>query len=372
MTTVLGYRVHTSPSPLRISTAAQVSRATVEVVVTNDGPEPAVCEAVTVTLPSGTGPGSLTALPQTVSATVDDPAWAAEHRGGGVFALRPAAPGTPLPPGGRITLTLAGIVVDSVPGTVTLDIAETLPADGQVRSADGPVRSTAVTGARLAKAAPDALLEDFRPDKAGVSNGETVTLTWKCREGPDFDLFFDDQRISVNGFISDGNGSWTSHPLTRATAFMLLASTTEDGRPVTYGLTTAVTVDVPDLEVGDLDANGTVRLFGQAQEIPVTTQSDAMTYFADTDGVLTGYVKTTRTDVMAELSVLVTPPGLRRQKFATQSWDVRGGSDNQEASLFVPVPKDATIRVVSKGEDFTASLTWFPLGTGPLREYTPA
>ncbi|MFI6284018.1 hypothetical protein ACIBCM_04530 [Streptomyces sp. NPDC051018] len=364
MTTVLGYRVHTSPSPLRISTAAQEGRATVEVVVTNDGPEPAVCEAVSVTLPSGTGRGSLTARPEDISATVDDPAWAAEHRGGGVFALRPAAPGTPLPPGGRIRLTLAGIVVDGVPGTVTMDIAETA-------AAGGPVRSTAVTGARLTKAAPDALLEDFRPDRAGVSNGETVTLTWKCREGPDFDLFFDDQRIPVNGFISDGNGSWTSHPLTRATAFMLLASTTEDGRPVTYGLTTAVTVDVPDLEVGDLDANGTVRLFGQAQEIPVSTQSEAMTYFADTDGVLTGYVKTTRTDVMAELSVLVTPPGLRRQKFATQSWDVRGGTDNQEASLFVPVPKDATIRVVSKGEDFTASLTWFPLGTGPLREYTP-
>ncbi|MGW1976913.1 hypothetical protein [Streptomyces sp. NPDC001889] len=364
MTTPLGYRVRTSPSPLRISTAARDSHATVEVVVTNDGPEPAVREAVTVSLPSGTGPGSLTALPQAVSARVDDPAWTAEHRGGGVFALRPAVPGTPLPPGGRITLTLTGVVVDRMPGTVTVDIAEALPPGG-------PRRTTAAHAVRLAKAAPDALLEDFRPDSAGVANGETVTLTWKCREGPDFELFHDDQRVPVNGFISDGSGRWTSPPLTRATAFMLLASTTEDGAPVTYGLTTAVTVDIPDLEVGDLDANGTVRLFGQAQELPVTTQSEATTYFADTDGILTGYVKTVSSGNMAELSVLVTPPGLGRQKFAAQSWDVRGGTDNQEASLFVPVPKDSVIRVVSKGLDFTAALTWFPFGTGPLREHTP-
>ncbi|MFI9202837.1 hypothetical protein [Streptomyces sp. NPDC053048] len=366
LTPALSYSVHTSPSPLRVSTKETPGHATVRVTLTNSGPNPVPCGTIALSLPAGTGPEALTATPETIKASTDDAAWSAEHQGDGVFHVRPSAPGTELEPGARLVVTLDAVTVNHTVGTVTLGV------DEHHGTANGPeaLRRTPGTGLRLAKATPNAMLEDFRPDKVNVPNGGTVTLTWKCEVGPDYELFYGDQRRTVNDCVdADGNGSWTSPALTSATAFMLLGSTEKDGAPVTYGLTTAVTVDVPDLEVGDLDVNGSVRLFGQAQEVAGGTESDPMEYVADTDGVITGYVKTTQDGAPAYLRVFVTPPGLTRQRFATQSWDARGGTDNQEASLLVPVPKGSAVRVVQKGDaSFTAALTWFPFGAGPLRE----
>ncbi|MFJ3927647.1 hypothetical protein [Streptomyces sp. NPDC090022] len=371
MTTALHYSLHTSPAPLRAGTEDAPGRATLRITVGNPGPDPVSCGTIALTLPTGEGSEALTATPGTITARTDDAGWSAEHRGDGIFHVRPVAPGTALGPGARIVVTLDDVAVNRAVGTVTLGVGEV--GDRGVTGGDGPEGSPHRAGAealRLVKAAPTAMLEDFRPDRVTVPNGETVTLTWKCDTEPDYEIFFADQRRPVNGFIdAEGNGSWTSPALTTATAFMLLGSTAKDGVPVTYGLTAAVTVDMPDLEVGDLDANGSVRLFGQAQEVDWGTESEPTSYVADTDGLITGYIKTTLDGAPAHLNVFVTPPNLRRQKFATQSWDARGGTDNQEASLIVPVPRGSAVRVIRRGdENFTAALTWFPFGTGPLRE----
>ncbi|MFH8789152.1 hypothetical protein [Streptomyces roseoverticillatus] len=361
--TALSYSVHTDPAPLRIGTEKAPAHATVRIALTNSGPDPVPCGTIAFTLPVGGGPEALTAAPDTIRASTDDAGWSAEHRGDGVFHVRPATDGTELKPGARIVVTLADVTVNHAVGAFTLGIGESGGAGGGAESL-----RRVPGGLRLAKASPTAMLEDFRPDQVDVPNGGTVKLTWKCEVGPDYELFYGDQRRLVNDCIDeDGNGEWTSPGLTSATAFMLLGSTVQGGSPVTYGLTTAVTVTVPDLEVGDLEVNGSVRLFGRAAEIAGGTESSPAEYVADTDGVITGYIKTTQDQVPAELKVFVTPPELRRQQFATQSWDARGGTLNQEASLFVPVPKGSHVRVVQKGDtNFTAALTWFPFGAGSL------
>ncbi|MEU8547166.1 hypothetical protein AB0C81_09200 [Streptomyces roseoverticillatus] len=368
MTTALAYTVHTTPALLRAGTDATDGRAELRITAANPGPDPVTCETIRVTVPVGEGAGALTAAPETITARVEGaPGWQAEHRGGGVFHVRPTAPGTELKPGERIVVTLADVVINRAVGTAVLGIGET------AADAAGPLRERASGGRKLVKAPAEAMLEDFLPSRTDVPNGECVTLTWKCVEGPDYELFYGDQREIVNSYIADGHGTWQSPRLHTATAFMLLGSTEKDGVPVTYGLTTAVTVDVPDLEVGSLDANGVVRLFGRPQEIAGGAESGTWTYTAATDGVITGYIKTSRSDTPATLNVFVTPPGVRRQKFATQSWDARGGIDNQEASLLVPVPRDSTVRVVQSGPsgEITAALTWFPFGTGPLQAVEP-
>ncbi|WP_374230996.1 hypothetical protein, partial [Streptomyces sp. UNOC14_S4] len=353
---------------LRAGTDAADGRAELRVTAVNPGPESVTCAAITVTVPAGEAPDALTATPETITARVEGATgWRAEHGGGGVFHVRPTAPGTELKPGERLVVTLADITVNQAVGTAVLGIGET------AADAAGTLRERAAGGRKLVKAPAEAMLEDFRPDCTIVPNGETVTLTWKCVEGPDYELFYADQREVVNRCITDGNGEWKSPPLHTATAFMLLGSTEQDGSQVTYGLTTAVTVDVPDLEIGSLDANGVVRLFGQPQEIAGGTESGTWMYTAATDGVITGYIKTNRSDAPATLNVFVTPPDVRQQKFATQSWDARGGTDNQEASLLVPVPRGSTVRVVQSGPSgyLTAGLTWFPFGTGPLQVLEP-
>ncbi|WP_424890120.1 hypothetical protein [Streptomyces sp. XH2] len=363
--TALSYSVHTSPAPLRVGTEEAPARATVRITLTNSGPDPVPCDTIAFTLPVGSGPDALTAAPDTIRAATDDAGWSAGHQGGGVVHVRPAAPGTELKPGARIMVTLADVTVNHAVGAVTIGISESRG------TGDGAEKLRRVPGdLRLAKASPTAMLEDFRPDRVDVPNGEPVRLTWKCEVGPDYEIFYGDQRRMVNDCIdADGNGAWTSPSLTSATAFMLLGRNDQ----VTYGLTTAVTVNVPDLEVGDLDANGSVSLFGQAAEIAGGTESSPAEYVADTDGVITGYIKTTQDQVPAELKVFVTPPGLRRQQFATQSWDATGGTLNQEASLFVPVPKGSRVRVVQKGDtNFTAALTWFPFGAGSLAPPPPS
>ncbi|GHC60038.1 hypothetical protein [Streptomyces cinnamoneus] len=368
MTTALHCTVHTSPALLRAATDAADDRATLRITATNPGPDAVTCDTITVTVPAGEGADALTAAPERITARVEDrTGWQAEHRGGGVFRVRPTAPGTELKPGEQVVITLQDIAVNRRVGTATLGISWTLT------DAEGIACEHATGGRKLVKAPAEALLEDFRPDRTIVPRGETVTLTWKCVDGPDYELFHGDQRETVNHCIVDGNGTWTSDGLSTATAFMLLASTEKDGVPVTYGLTTAVTVDVPDLEVGSLDANGVVRLFGEPQAIAGGTESGTWLYSADTDGVITGYIKTNRSDAPATLNVFVTPPRTKQQKYATQSWDARGGTENQEASLLVPVPRGSTVRVVQStgGGAFTADLTWFPFGSGPLRPAEP-
>ncbi|MCX4546271.1 hypothetical protein [Streptomyces sp. NBC_01565] len=369
MTTALSYTLHTSPAPLNVATDTADGRAELRITVTNPGPDPVTCDTITVTVPAGEGPDALTATPETITARTDGHAdWHAEHRGGGVFHIRPTAPGAELKPGERFVVTLDGVVVNRTVGTAVLGISEAAAVGS------GSPRERAAGGWKLPKAPTEEMLSDFRPDKTSVPNGCCVTLTWKGIDGPDYTLFYDDQPgQSVNDRMVDGNGTWTSPALHTATAFMMLASTAKDGVPVTYGLTTAVTVDIPDLEVGSLDANGVVSLFGQAQEIAGGTESGTWTYRADTDGVITGYIKTNQSGAPATLNVFVTPPGIKRQKFASQSWDVRGGTENQEASVLVPVPRDSVVSVVQKtdGGAFTAALTWFPFGSGPLRVIEP-
>ncbi|MGK5543605.1 hypothetical protein ACSNOH_02530 [Streptomyces sp. URMC 127] len=365
MTTALSYALHTSPALLRVRTDDRSGeRATLRITATNPGPAAVTCDSITITVPTGEEPHALTAGPETITARVEGTAgWEAEHHGSGVFHVRPAEPGTELKPGERIVITLANVEVNEAVGTAVLGISE------QATDVTGVLRERAGGGRRLAKAPAGAMLEDFRPDCTIVPNGESVTLTWKCVDGPDYELFYGDQREVVNRYITDGHGEWTSPCLHTATAFMLLGTTEEAGSTVTYGLTTAVTVDVPDLEVGSLDANGVVRLFGEVQEVAGGTESGTWTYAADTDGMITGYIKTNQAGAPATLNVFVTPPGLKRQKFATQSWDVRGGTENQEASVLVPVPRGSVVSVVQKsdGGAFTAALTWFPFGSGPLR-----
>ncbi|SDM31415.1 hypothetical protein [Allokutzneria albata] len=348
----LHYTVRTSPTPL----PAGQDDAAVQVTVRNTGAEPVTCEAITLTVPVGPGPDALTTAPEAIRAGTDA-RWAVAHRGDGVFEATPTD-AAELGPGAELTITLDGIDVGAAPGTTSVEVGHTLRIGTRTHTAIA--RTT-----RLPKTAVRAVLEDFRPDRAAVGNGETVTLTWKCTEGPDFTLFYGSEQVVVNDYIDHGNGEWVSPPLHTATAFMLLATTAD----TSYGLTTAVTVDVPDLDVGHLDVNGTVRLFGQVQEIGGGTEPLTATYLADTDGVISGYIKTTEADKPAYLTVGVTPPGLRRQRFAVQSWDARGGGDNQEASLLVPVPKGSAVNVAQTGDSgFTASLTWFPFGSGPLRE----
>ncbi|WP_338930789.1 hypothetical protein WEB32_04110 [Streptomyces netropsis] len=370
MTTALSYAIHTSPAPLRVATDTSDGHAALRITVTNPGPGPVTCDTITVAVPTGRGTDALTAAPETITARTEGHGdWEAEHRGGGVFRVRPALPGTGLKPGEQFVLTLDDIVVNEAVGTVTLGISE-VSGDG-----NGLSHERASGSWKLAKSPAEAMLEDFVPDRPVVTNGETVTLTWKGIDGPDYVLFYGDQPPqTVNDCMVDGHGTWPSPALHDTTAFMLLASTEKDSVPVTYGLTTAVTVRVPDLEVGSLDANGVVRLFGRTQEIAGGTQSGTWTYTADTDGVITGYIKTNQNGAPATLNVFVTPPEPdKRQKFATQSWDVRGGTENQEASLLVPVPRGSTVSVVQKtdGGAFTAALTWFPFGSGSLQVIEP-
>ncbi|MFF7725698.1 hypothetical protein [Streptomyces sp. NPDC008001] len=376
MTAALSYAVHTDPAPLKVSTDKAESRAVLRVTVTNPGPGPVACELITLTLPTGNGTGALTATPETITAHVEGgTGWQTEHAGGGVFQLRPADPGAELKPGESFVIRLDGIVVNRAAGTVTLGVADTTSgiADTTAGSPAAPPRTRTAGSWRLAKAPTGTMLEDFRPDRTSVPNGETVTLTWSCVDGPDYELFYGDQRVTVNDRIVDGHGSWTSPCLHTATAFMLLGSTEQDGAPVTYGLTTAVTVDVPDLEVGSLDANGTVRLFGEIQEIAGGVGSGTWTYRAATDGIITGYIKTNQTGTPATLNVFVTPPDTKQRKFAAQSWDAQGGMENREAGLLVPVSRGSVVSVVQKsdGGGFTAELTWFPFGSGPLQVVEP-
>ena len=98
------------------------------------------CDRIQLALPVGSGSGSLTNRPDTITATVDAADWSLTADGVGGFVLTPVSPSAAvvLEPGEVITVELARIEVVAEPGFATLAVTETA---APTRS--GIVRNTA-------------------------------------------------------------------------------------------------------------------------------------------------------------------------------------------------------------------------------------
>jgi hypothetical protein len=258
-----------------------------------------------------------------------------------------------------VTLALTGIAVNETVGSTDLLVTE------WASRTDGGYQKVPLPAMEILKWPTAFTFQNFRPRDIVVKRGDTVTLSWEASVGPKYTLHWDDQHEAVSGRLS-----YPVDDVERTTAFMLMAEQSVGGgsAPLIHALTTAVTVTEPNLEVGNLQVNGIVRVQGEHQRL--SGRYDDPRYFhAPTDGTLLGYVQGGSGGSAATLTVRVSRAGVNEYTMRFTSDNSNGSVIPIETPMSVPVPKDAQLRIVVAGDGRdTVELKWLPRGLGELRE----
>ncbi|MEV4442347.1 hypothetical protein AB0K09_25725 [Streptomyces sp. NPDC049577] len=355
--TLLSYALETDPDPFQAGGTATL-RLTVR-----GGTRPAHCRQIVLALPTGAGPGELTAAPGSLTVAVTG--GESEEQGGGWTATATTPPGeavfTLTPARGRgwlagvtpLTVTLGQIRVNTATGTARLRITEETSADGTVWEPRG-------TDLALAKFPDGFVFGDLRPDRIHVKNGECVTLTWRGSPAT-YTMDWGRRPVEVTT-----EGTWTSPPLHDTTVFRLAARL--PGSTAERVLTTLVTVARPHLRVADLEAAGQVRMLGTGQRLGAPVPGTPVRYTAPTDGLLLGHVRarTGRPPATLRITVMADGTAVYGQQFASDNQDT--SRLPSETPFHLPVGRGHTVVVTAAGaEDDDFGLTWMPYGTGLLQ-----
>ncbi|WP_329561384.1 hypothetical protein [Kitasatospora sp. NBC_01266] len=252
---LLSYSLATSPTdPLNASTDKDPVTGRLDITVGRTMTTAAYCKKIIVKIPIGAGAAELTTvnnddIKQSVTGgTLPEQGngWSATAVAEGNKRVFTFTPGRAPQFTGQwaVTLVISQIPINKVVGKPVIEvIEETSPTNGNFTPKD-PVRIT------VDKAPPGFLFRNLRPSRIMVANGDPVTLTWEIQNGTCV-MYWDDQSDpDVNT-----EPKWTSPKLHNTTGFMLQATSAEDASFI-HTLTTAVTVDKPDLEVGHLNVYG--------------------------------------------------------------------------------------------------------------------
>jgi hypothetical protein len=365
---LLTYVLRTVPNVVTVSAGDDVNDLRLELTVTGRADAAAECEWVRIALPYGAEPEALTLTDPKDLWTGTEGGDAPEHgQGWSATAEREA---------GQILVTfeprrepefdgsfevkfvVSYIVVNEAVGTATLQVTEsTAPARGggfRERTATFPVD----------KWPAGFHVGNFHPDVTSVDNGKSATLTWERSRGPKYMLYWGENESEDVSQVS----RWISPPLERATGFMLVATDdSNSSAPLVHALTTAVTVERPHLEVGDLDVNGATQVQGTRQQVTAPAVSTSQYYRADTDGTLVGFLQGASGKPGSTLAATV-------YRAEANEYTMRFTSDNSDASkppvetpVSIPVPKDAEVLMHfggREGDGATLQLVWLPQGAG--------
>ncbi|MEV4442348.1 hypothetical protein AB0K09_25730 [Streptomyces sp. NPDC049577] len=361
---LLTYTLRPVPSVVNVSTADDVEDLRLELTVTGRAEAAAECEWVRIALPYGAEPEHLTLTePGDLWTDIEggtDPehgnGWSAKAERVGGQVLVTFEPGREPEFDGsfRVTFVVSYIVVNEAVGTAVLTVTEsTAPAGGR----DYHERHATF---RVDKWPADFHVGNFRPDKVTVGNGESVTLSWERSRGPQYMLYWGENESEDVSQCS----SWPSPKLERTTGFMLVATDdSSGGAPLVHALTTAVTVERPHLQVGNLEVNGTTRMQGTRQQVATPGPGASQYYRAGTDGTLVGYLQAAAGAAGSTLAATVHRAG-------TNEYTMRFTSDNSsgpptETPVSIPVPEGSEVLLHFGGQTGdTLRLVWLPQGAG--------
>ncbi|WP_329561389.1 hypothetical protein [Kitasatospora sp. NBC_01266] len=284
---LLSYALVTSPTdPLNASTDKDPVVGRLNITVGRDVTAAAYCRKITVKIPIGAGAAELTTvntddIKQSVTGgTAPDQGngWTATATAEGNKRVFTFTPGRAPQFTGQwaVTLVISQIPINKVVGKPVIEvIEESSPTNGNFTA-----KTTTIV---VDKAPPGFLFRNLRPSKIMVPNGDPVTLTWEVQNAR-CTMYWDDQP----GADVSKEPRWTSPALHNTTAFMLQAVSAEDASFI-HTLTTAVTVDKPDLEIRNLEIGGIAKIMagGVVHSLTVTMKEPKTMQFS-TDGMIFG------------------------------------------------------------------------------------
>ncbi|MFD6182945.1 hypothetical protein [Streptomyces goshikiensis] len=363
-TCVLTYDVEPDPAPIQVAQGSTAKTATLRITVTNHGQSAVHLESVRFTFPVGSGPEELSGNPGSAEPQADDTTrwrFGLDGEVPGSALLEPKRSAT-VPPGGQLELALAHIEINSAVGTSKLTIEERLKNVEEPGCEVWP----------LAKVPAGFTTGDFRPERILVQAGTPAKLTWRgeSRPGATYTMLHDGEPADVTSVRY-----WPSPPLHHDTAFALVVEVTEGESTAEYAMTTTVTVARPNLIVNDLTVGGHTVLTRVPEEFDLA-DAPTLTYTAETDGFLVGYVRADQDvpeteDPAPTLTVTVASGGADRTT-SVQSRLAERAPGDPGSRLTAVVPLGASVTVTRAGTTpSTHRLAWLPFGTGQLKAAAP-
>ncbi|WP_329561387.1 hypothetical protein [Kitasatospora sp. NBC_01266] len=357
---LLSYALATSPTdPLNASTDKDPVIGRLNITVGRDVTAAAYCRKITVKIPIGAGAAELTTvntddIKQSVTGgTAPDQGngWTATATAEGNKRVFTFTPGRAPQFTGQwaVTLVISQIPINKVVGKPVIEvIEESSPTNGNFTA-----KTTTII---VDKAPPGFLFRNLRPSKIMVPNGDPVTLTWEVQNAR-CTMYWDDQP----GADVSKEPRWTSPALHNTTAFMLQAVSAEDASFI-HTLTTAVTVDKPDLEIGDLTVYGKARIL---RRHPPVAMADSSDWRATTDGIVAVTFRRTGPDAR-NIDLRIRAEGSdHHDLIARFSADV--GSGDEEKTLSVPLQQGECMHFLQYyWQDIEATLSWCSFGDGEL------
>lgn len=299
-------------------------------------------------------------------------------RDNNTHSMQPSAENTPLNPGDRITVTLAGLKPTTDPYAVTqITLDQGHPDEEQV-----------LLPLNLSSVEPIAY---FAPESDTYKKGDDITLTASLLDGNDYTYTLEyannttdtyqipDKELRKHMGATSGGRlplSYTVQSNTVSdmlTTFTLQAVYPGAGGQETVTSSRAILLDHGDINAGDLAINGSAQIFGPQDKFGTDQKSyKKVDYQADTDGFifctlspaqsLKGETQTTDTagpgnaDSQAEMIVKLTYEGGPIERYNLKA---DSGSAASNTNLTIPIKSGTTFScpVPASGE-----LTWVPLG----------
>lgn len=267
--TLLTYAMMTMPTPVEVSPSPQ-SPAQLVLTFVVSCPRSvgvAMVSQIGITLPVGKAgspdPTDLTETPPSASAasitSSSGEQWTASPGlAPGVFLFTP--PGDTFPVSQQsLTITFVGIQVSTLVGTALITVNEWASQGG----GQPPVPRSPPSGTGnfpVAKFPSGFYAFDFTAGTPQISSGQTVTLTWVGSTNATYTLKYADKTVPVSTLRS-----WTSPQLYTTTAFVLTASSTQNGQTVSFDLSTVVIIASPGVvsfsaDPSEIDYNQSVTL----------------------------------------------------------------------------------------------------------------
>ncbi|MEU3904032.1 hypothetical protein AB0F20_09455 [Streptomyces goshikiensis] len=361
---LLSYTITTTPSPLKASPEnREEPEETGEVVISvaRQSRTPANVEWIKVKIPAGDRAPDLATDLDKITPRISLDGWtphldASAHE----FVFKPRTPHAPIGPDDGFTLQLSNIPMNRTVGTAPITITE--------RSHTGTDTSkNRPTIFNLGKFPPDFYLRDFLCQPSVIPNGGDVRLTWDRSANATYELLYGNvdrdvtclTTLDVEGIKSD-------------TTFYLRASTSGPN-PVVRIVSAQVTVNKPDLEVGNLTVHGSTVLNGSITSngpvegptlIKEFTDEGRATYRAESYGMLVmdGFNSHGKSD---DFEFFL--------HFSVNGIDMRTVIDSSDygfLSILLRKGDEATVTVSHRWHErwvrgkFTGSLKWIPLGIG--------
>ncbi|MEU7506386.1 hypothetical protein [Streptomyces lavendulae] len=332
---LLSYSITTTPSPLKASPENEdYPEETGEVIiaVARQSGTPANVEWIKVKVPAGDRAPDLATDLNKITYRISLDGWTSRLDAAAkefVFTPRSTAP---IGPDDGFTIQLSGIPMNRTVGTAPITITERSHT-GNAAPQNRP------TVFNLGKFPADFYLRNFLCEPSVIQNGGDVRLTWERSANATYELLYGDVNICVTD-----RSTHNVEGIKSDTTFYLRATAGDATNPVVRIVSAQVTVNKPDLEIGNLTVHGEV--LGPLRVGSVYAKSVSGSLRPDADSSL-----------FSRASVITT--NVPYERVAPSAGLLVGhniGGDGSDGMLNIEVGKSDKMRRTELGPDQSATI----------------